>query len=168
VALQNKAKPTALLLSRQNIAYAAKCDSVAAPDASGIDSISKGAYVLSEPSDVGLKKKTQAVIIATGSEVQLALAAQKVLAERKIAVRVVSMPSTTTFDLQSTDVQSQRVAGRRAPRCGGNGLDRRLVEVRRCGRCRSWIRTANPLLLRYCSSTSASRPRTWQTPCRPH
>jgi transketolase len=106
VALQNKAKPTALLLSRQNIAYAAKCDSAAAPDASGIDSISKGAYVLSEPSDVGIKKKAQAVIIATGSEVQLAIAAQKVLAERKIAVRVVSMPSTTTFDLQSTEYKA--------------------------------------------------------------
>jgi transketolase len=38
------------------------------------------------------------VIIATGSEVQLALKAQELLAERKIAVRVVSMPSTTTFD----------------------------------------------------------------------
>jgi transketolase len=43
------------------------------------------------------------VLIATGSEVQLALAAQKLLAQRKIAARVVSMPSTTTFDLQSTD-----------------------------------------------------------------
>jgi transketolase len=106
VALQNKAKPTALLLSRQNIAYAAKCDAAAAPDASGLDAISKGAYVLSEPSDVGIKKKTQAVIIATGSEVQLAIAAQKVLAERKIAVRVVSMPSTTTFDLQSPEYKS--------------------------------------------------------------
>lgn len=54
--------------------------------------------MLSEPKDVGLKKKAQAVIIATGSEVQLALAAQKQLAEKKIAVRVVSMPSTTSFD----------------------------------------------------------------------
>jgi len=101
VALQNKDKPTALLLSRQNIAYAKKGDSVAAPDASGLDAINKGAYVLSEPADVGLKKKTQAVIIATGSEVQLAIKAQALLAERKIAVRVVSMPSTTTFDRQS-------------------------------------------------------------------
>ena len=101
VALQNSAKPTALLLSRQNIAYIPKCDSAAAPEASGLDAISKGAYVLSEPADVGIKKKAQAVLIATGSEVQLAIAAQKVLAERKIAVRVVSMPSTTTFDLQS-------------------------------------------------------------------
>jgi transketolase len=106
VALQNKTKPTALLLSRQNIAYIAKCDSATSPDASGLDAISKGAYVLSEPADAGLKKKAQAVIIATGSEVQLAIAAQKVLAERKIAVRVVSMPSTTTFDLQNAEYKA--------------------------------------------------------------
>src|SRR5450830_1486818 len=92
VALQNKTKPTALLLSRQNINYAPK---------SSLGDISKGAYVLAEPSEVGMKKKTQAVIIATGSEVQLALKAQELLATRKIAVRVVSMPSTTTFDQQS-------------------------------------------------------------------
>ncbi len=92
VALQNQSRPTALLLSRQNIAYAPKKE---------LGDISRGAYVLSEPETVGLKsKKTAAVIIATGSEVQLALAAQKLLAEKKIAVRVVSMPSTTTFDRQ--------------------------------------------------------------------
>jgi transketolase len=101
VALQNQDKPTALLLSRQNLPYATKCDALDAPDASGLDAINKGAYVLSEPADIGLKKKTQAVIIATGSEVQLALQAQALLATRKIAVRVVSMPSTTTFDRQS-------------------------------------------------------------------
>nr|MBP6651484.1 transketolase [Xylophilus sp.] len=61
VALSNRTMPTALLLSRQNIAYAPKAD---------LGEISRGAYVLSEPSDVGLKKKAQAVIIATGSEVQ--------------------------------------------------------------------------------------------------
>jgi transketolase len=91
VALQNKAKPTALLLSRQNISYVPKA---------GLGDISRGGYVLAEPSEVGLKKKAQAVIIATGSEVQLALKAQELLATRKIAVRVVSMPSTTTFDRQ--------------------------------------------------------------------
>ncbi|MBT0570378.1 transketolase [Curvibacter sp. CHRR-16] len=106
VALQNQNKPTALLLSRQNLPYAPKGDSAVAPDASGIDCISKGAYVLAEPADVGIKKKAQAVLIATGSEVQLALAAQKVLAERGLAVRVVSMPSTTTFDLQSVEYKS--------------------------------------------------------------
>ena len=97
VALSQKNRPTAMLLSRQNLAYAAKSEEA-------LDNIACGAYVLSEPKDVGLKgKKAQAVIIATGSEVQLALAAQKQLAEQKIAVRVVSMPSTTTFDRQ--DVQ---------------------------------------------------------------
>jgi len=101
VALQNKSKPTALLLSRQNISYAPKAESAAAPDACGLDAISKGAYVLAEPSEVGMKKKAQAVIIATGSEVQLALKAQEILATRKIAVRVVSMPSNTTFDKQT-------------------------------------------------------------------
>jgi transketolase len=106
VALQNTTRPTALLLSRQNISYAPKGASAAAPDASGIDAISKGAYVLAEPSEVGLKKKAQAVIIATGSEVQLALKAQELLAARKIAVRVVSMPSTTTFDRQSAAYKS--------------------------------------------------------------
>ncbi len=90
-ALQNKDKPTALLLSRQGLPYAPK---------TALDEISKGAYVLSDPSEVGMKKRAQAVIIATGSEVQLALKAQAELATRGIATRVVSMPSTTTFDRQ--------------------------------------------------------------------
>jgi transketolase len=92
MAIGNKARPSALLLSRQNLAYAPKA---------GLDEISKGAYVLAEPSEVGLKKKPQAVIIATGSEVQLALHAQQQLALAGIAVRVVSMPSTNVFDRQT-------------------------------------------------------------------
>ncbi|RZI72533.1 MAG: transketolase, partial [Rubrivivax sp.] len=92
VALQNTSRPTALLLSRQNLPYAPKSD---------LGHISKGAYVLAEPAEVGLNKKAQAVIVATGSEVQLALKAQEALArEHRIAVRVVSMPSNTTFDRQ--------------------------------------------------------------------
>ncbi|MGD9773939.1 transketolase [Diaphorobacter sp.] len=97
-ALSNRNQPTALLLSRQNLPYAPKSD---------LGDISRGAYILSEPKDIGLKKKAQAVIIATGSEVQLALAAQKLLAERKIAVRVVSMPSTTTFDREDVKYKKQ-------------------------------------------------------------
>ena len=93
VALENKRRPTALLLSRQNLPYAPKDD---------VGQISKGAYVLAEPAEVGLKKKAQVVIIATGSEVQLALKAQRLLADKKVAVRVVSMPSTTTFDREDT------------------------------------------------------------------
>ena len=93
VALSNRTKPTVLALSRQNLQHL----SAAAPKRV-LGDISRGAYVLSEPADVGLKKKAQAVIIATGSEVQLAIKAQRLLADKKIAVRVVSMPSTTTFD----------------------------------------------------------------------
>jgi transketolase len=48
-----------------------------------------------------------AVIIATGSEVQLALKAQELLAAKKIGVRVVSMPSTTTFDRQTSSYKSE-------------------------------------------------------------
>ena len=97
VALQQRTLPTALLLSRQNLPYCPRRD---------LGYISRGAYVLSEPSDLGLKRKAQAVLIATGSEVQLALKAQELLArEHRIAVRVVSMPSTTTFDRQELKYQ---------------------------------------------------------------
>jgi transketolase len=108
MALANRNRPSALLLSRQNLPYAPK---------STADEITKGAYVLSEPSDVGFKKgkKPDAVIIATGSEVQLALAAQAELAKDKIAVRVVSMPSTTVFDRQSVEYKSDLLP-RKVPR----------------------------------------------------
>jgi transketolase len=92
MALGNATRPSALLLSRQNLPYLPKA---------ALDDIGKGAYVLAEPTEVGLKKKGQAVIIATGSEVALALHAQAELAKLKIAVRVVSMPSTSVFDRQS-------------------------------------------------------------------
>jgi transketolase len=91
LALGNTNRPSALLLSRQNLPYLPKAS---------LSDIGKGAYVLAEPAEVGLKKKAQAVIIATGSEVGLALHAQAELARHKIAVRVVSMPSTTVFDRQ--------------------------------------------------------------------
>jgi transketolase len=98
VALQNMARPTALLLSRQNLPYAPKA---------GLEDISKGAYVLADPAEVGLDREPQAVIIATGSEVQLALKAQELLAAQQVAVRVVSMPSTTAFDRQGAIYKAQ-------------------------------------------------------------
>jgi transketolase len=97
-ALERRSRPSALLLSRQNLPYAPKAS---------LDLISRGAYVLAEPAEVGLDKRAQAVIVATGSEVQLALHAQAALAKEGIAVRVVSMPSTTVFDRQSVDYKSE-------------------------------------------------------------
>jgi transketolase len=90
-------RPTALLLSRQNLPYAPKA---------ALADIARGGYVLAEPAEVGLKKKAQAVIVATGSEVQLALHAQAELAREGVAVRVVSLPSTTVFDRQDVAYKS--------------------------------------------------------------
>jgi len=102
-ALGNRSWPSAILLSRQNLPYLPKAT---------LDQISQGAYVLAEPGEVGLKRAAQAVIIGTGSEVQLALHAQQLLAAEGIAVRVVSMPSTTVFDRQSVAYKSQVLPAR--------------------------------------------------------
>jgi transketolase len=87
-ALARRDGPTALLFSRQNLPFA--------PRAS-LSDVARGGYVLSDAEDA------KALIIATGSEVQLALAAQKLLAAEGIPVRVVSMPSTSVFDRQPED-----------------------------------------------------------------
>ncbi|MDH5856675.1 transketolase [Lampropedia aestuarii] len=97
-ALLQKDRPTALLLSRQAVPYAAKKD---------VADIKRGAYVLSEPADIGLKQAAQAVILATGTEVALAMQAQQLLAERGVAVRVVSVPSTNAFDRQDTKYKTK-------------------------------------------------------------
>ncbi len=91
-AIDNAKRPSALLLSRQNLPYAKKMS---------LDGVSKGGYVLSEPTGTGRARRTRAVIIATGSEVSLALGAQEELAKSGIGVRVVSMPSTSVFDRQT-------------------------------------------------------------------
>jgi transketolase len=86
-AIERSDGPTSLLLSRQNLPFQAR-------NADQLAGIARGGYVLSDAA------KPQAVIIATGSEVALALAAQKALNAENIAVRVVSMPSTSVFDRQ--------------------------------------------------------------------
>jgi len=90
--LERRDGPSALLLSRQNVAYEADDGKRTAAD------IRRGAYVLCEAP--GGAKRARAVIIATGSEVPLAVAAHKELAAAGVPVRVVSMPSTTVFDRQ--------------------------------------------------------------------
>jgi len=82
--------PTALLLSRQNLPFVAR-------SAETLKQVARGGYVLQEAQGTSGAK---AAIIATGSEVSLALEAQKLLAAEGIAVRVVSMPSTDVFDKQ--------------------------------------------------------------------
>lgn len=88
----NQHKPTALLLSRQKLPVLHKYAAVIH------DNAGKGAYVL----DAG-QGEAKAVIIATGSEVHLALEAQAILAEEGICVSVVSMPSWDMFEMQNEE-----------------------------------------------------------------
>jgi transketolase len=85
--VEKKDGPTSLCLSRQNLPFIKR-------DAEQQANIRRGGYVLSDAAEA------RAVIIATGSEVELALKAQAKLAEEDIAVRVVSMPSSNVFDRQ--------------------------------------------------------------------
>ncbi|SDY79391.1 transketolase [Nitrosomonas sp. Nm58] len=93
-AIERKDGPTTLIFSRQNLPFQKR-------DAATIKLIDKGAYILSEAVD----GKPQAIIIATGSEIALAVAAQKALSEVGIQVRVVSMPCTNLFDRQDQTYQ---------------------------------------------------------------
>lgn len=93
-AIERKDGPATLIFSRQNLPFQKR-------DTETIKLIDKGAYILSEAAD----GKPQAVIIATGSEVALAMAAQKALSETGIHVRVVSMPCTSLFDRQDQAYQ---------------------------------------------------------------
>jgi transketolase len=88
-AIERRDGPTSLLLTRQNVPFVKR-------EAPQIEAIRRGGYILSE----AVSAPTRALVIATGSEVALALAAQKLLAQEGVPVRVVSMPSTTTFDRQ--------------------------------------------------------------------
>jgi len=87
--IERKTGPSTLIFSRQNLPFQKRA-------AETIKLIDKGGYILSEASN----GKPQAIIIATGSEVALAMDAQKVLADGGIHVRVVSMPCTSLFDRQ--------------------------------------------------------------------
>jgi len=90
-ALERSDGPSALLFTRQSVAFA-KREPAAAAD------IARGGYVLADFGDV--RNARRAVIIATGSEVPLALGAREALAQDGVAVRVVSMPCTAAFDRQ--------------------------------------------------------------------
>jgi transketolase len=94
-AIERTDGPSALCLSRQNLPPAPHGSELSLARSA----IRRGAYVLVDTD------KPQAVLIATGSELSLALDAQKALAASGIAVRVVSMPCSTVFDRQPQDYQ---------------------------------------------------------------
>lgn len=88
-AIERKNGPSTLIFSRQNLPFQQR-------DSNTIKLIDKGGYVLSEAPN----GKPQVIIIATGSEISLAMNAQKSLGEEGIQARVVSMPCTNVFDRQ--------------------------------------------------------------------
>ena len=102
-ALERDTGPSALLFSRQNVAFQKR-------DAPTIANIERGGYVLAKETG-----KLQAIVIATGSEVPLAMAAQAELATSGIGVRVVSMPCTQLFDRQEPEYRNA-VLARGVPR----------------------------------------------------
>ncbi len=86
-AIERKDGPTSLLFTRQNVPFQKR-------DAHTVSSIRRGGYILADA------QEPKAVIVATGSEVQLALGAKQKLAEEGIPVRVASLPCTSAFDRQ--------------------------------------------------------------------
>ncbi len=89
LAIERRDGPGCLVFSRQTLAHQQRSDEQLAQ-------IARGGYVLSDPGDAAFK----AILIATGSEVELAMQAMRALAQQDLGVRVVSMPCTEAFDAQ--------------------------------------------------------------------
>lgn len=95
-AIERKNGPSALIFSRQTCPFVSR-------SAAQVKEIARGAYVLRDPKST----KIDAVMIATGSEVALALQAAQHLEKDGIGVRIVSMPSTTVFDQQDATYKAK-------------------------------------------------------------
>ncbi len=91
-AIERRDGPSCLVFSRQNLAHQART-------ADQVADIARGGYVLSDPPEA----KFDLILIGTGSEVEVAMQAMRILADRGIAARVVSMPSTNVFDMQPVE-----------------------------------------------------------------
>ncbi len=132
LALDRKDGPTALILTRQGLPTLDR-EQLAAPE-----NVARGAYVLSDV------EQPAAILIGTGSEVHIALAAQQMLQKEQIAVRVVSMPSWELFDAQPAGYRdsvlppdiSARVAVEAAGKLGWEryvGMNGAIVGLERYG-----------------------------------
>jgi transketolase len=90
--------PSCLIFSRQNLPFSPRTEAQ-------IANIAKGGYVLRDWNDDIVARKI--ILIATGSEIELALAAVEPLAQQGVAARVVSMPSTTVYDRQDAEYRER-------------------------------------------------------------
>ena len=105
-AIERQHGPTCLLFTRQNVPFMAR-------DSAAISAIDRGGYVLADFGAAPAEKR--AVVIATGSEIGLAMGARDALAREGVAVRVVSMPCTSLFDRQDATYRAS-VLPRAIPR----------------------------------------------------
>ena len=94
-AIERNDGPTSLVLTRQGLPHQSRTDEQ-------ISLIERGAYILKEPED-----SANIILIATGSEVALAVSAAEALANDGVSARVVSMPCTDLFDSQSAEYRQQ-------------------------------------------------------------
>jgi transketolase len=119
-AIERKNGPSSLVFTRQTLAHQARDDQQVAQ-------ISKGAYILLESTTGNI----DAIIMATGSEIELAMQAARELAEKSFGVRVVSMPCTNVFDQQDADYRESvlpaGVRQRIAIEAGSSDLWRKYV-----------------------------------------
>jgi transketolase len=138
-AVQRRKGPTALLLTRQKIEPVGVVGPKETTQTGPCWAAERGGYILRD-----CEKTPDAIIIAAGSEVAVAVAAAEQLAARRIKVRVVSMPSTDTFDRQPAayreNVLPNHVRARVAIEAGASafwykyvGLDGRVVGLDRFG-----------------------------------
>ncbi|MEP6899893.1 MAG: transketolase C-terminal domain-containing protein, partial [Rhodanobacter sp.] len=99
-AIERSGAPSCLVFSRQTLRHQQR-------DSRQLADITRGGYVLSDPSDT----KFKAILIATGSEVELAMEAARSLAQQNVPVRVVSMPCTEVFDAQPLEYREGVLPG---------------------------------------------------------
>jgi transketolase len=99
-AIERRGAPSCLVFSRQALKHQQR-------DEQQLADIRRGGYVLSDPADT----KFQVILIGTGSEVELAMEASRVLAQQGIAARVVSMPCTDVFDEQPLEYREGVLPG---------------------------------------------------------
>ncbi len=99
--LENHENPAGIILTRQNIPTYARGNGAAEGDTFGSAAgVAKGGYVLAEASKDGATVPAQVLLLATGSEVQLAVQAREALQAEGIATRVISMPCVEWFNKQ--------------------------------------------------------------------
>ncbi|HEY0198103.1 MAG TPA: transketolase [Rhodanobacter sp.] len=99
-AIERSGAPSCLVFSRQTLKHQQR-------DTRQLADITRGGYVLFDPSDT----KFKAILIATGSEVELAMEAARALAQQNVPVRVVSMPCTEVFDAQPLEYREGVLPG---------------------------------------------------------